>query len=205
MPKSVSDTLKFYPAYCFPASSTFNTWVKLTAKDVHGLNKREGFEGILASPQILRLCDIRKHLADSVVGQNIYFYLNHPIKWVRLVGVIVAYEESRYRWIIIIDDSSGATIEVTCPRHPTSDDTGPPVITGNAIGENGSSRGSSIGTTITGNTIDMSGIDLGSVVKVKGGIGEFRGEKQITLERISMNIYTVLCLCPEGFESFDYS
>ena len=32
----------------------------------------------------------------------------------------------------------------------------------------------------------MGGVDLGSVVKIKGGIGEFRGEKQITLERISM-------------------
>ncbi|KAL9117419.1 MAG: hypothetical protein Q9187_006044 [Circinaria calcarea] len=184
MPKSVSDALKFYPAYCFPASSTFNTWVKLTAKDVHGLNKRKGFEGTLTSPYIALLYDICKHLADGIVGQNIYFYLNHPIKWIRLVGVIVAYEESRFRWIIIIDDSSGATIEVTCPRNPTPVDTGPHAITGDAIGENGSSRGSSTGTTITGNTIDMSGIDLGNVVKVKGGIGEFRGERQITLERI---------------------
>lgn len=42
------------------------------------------------------------------------------------------------------------------------------------------------GLTATGRTIDLRGIDIGSVVKLKGGIGSFRGEKQITLERVSV-------------------
>ena len=44
----------------------------------------------------------------------------------------------------------------------------------------------STGRTTEGNKVDMSGIDLGVVVKVKGGIGSYRGERQIDLERISM-------------------
>ena len=44
-----------------------------------------------------------------------------------------------------------------------------------------------MGRTVSGNAIDMKGLDLGCVVKVKGGISEFRDERQITLERISMS------------------
>ena len=38
----------FYPAYCFPLSPTYNTWARLTAKDVHALQERLGFEGTMA-------------------------------------------------------------------------------------------------------------------------------------------------------------
>ena len=44
-----------------------------------------------------------------------------------------------------------------------------------------------MGRTVSGNPINMKGLDLGCVVKVKGGIGEFRDMRQITLERISMS------------------
>lgn len=40
-----------------------------------------------------------------------------------------------------------------------------------------------MGRTLSGNAIDMRDIDLGTVVKVKGGISEFWDVKQITLER----------------------
>ncbi|MCJ1472129.1 hypothetical protein MMC13_000776 [Lambiella insularis] len=163
MPKTFTTALTFYPAYCFSSSPTFNTWTKLTAADVHALKEREGFE-----------------------GQKTYFHLNHPIRWVRLVGVIVAFDATDYRWILHLDDSSGATIEVTCPRErmplsksTTVDATVPAANTGSS-GYNCKAR------TLTGVEIDLSNIDVGSVVKVKGGVGVFRGEKQITLERISI-------------------
>ena len=44
---------------------------------------------------------------------------------------------------------------------------------------------STMGTTATGQSIDLAGVDVGSIVKVKGGIGGFRGVRQMTLERIS--------------------
>lgn len=37
----------------------------------------------------------------------------------------------------------------------------------------------------TGNAISLDGVDVGSIVKVKGGIGEFRGTRQLCLERIA--------------------
>jgi len=56
----------------------------------------------------------------------------------------------------------------------------------------GARRNNCMGRTLTGNAIDMRGIDLGTVVKVKGGISEFWDVKQITLERFGMlsSIYT---------------
>lgn len=36
---------RLYPAYCFSKSPTYNTWVKLTARDVHNLRAEPGFEG----------------------------------------------------------------------------------------------------------------------------------------------------------------
>ena len=47
--KASGSTLTYYPVYCFPASPVFNTWVKLTASDVHKLERRRGFEGARAS------------------------------------------------------------------------------------------------------------------------------------------------------------
>lgn len=103
------------------------------------------------------------------------------------MGVIVAFDATDYRWIFHLDDSSGATIEVTCPREraPLPEST---TLATNVTAGNGSSRVTSCkGRTLTGVEVDMSGIDLGSVVKVKGGVGVFRDERQINLERISMS------------------
>ena len=98
----------------------------------------------------------------------------------RLVGIIVAFDEYPNRWIFQLDDSSGSTIEVTCPR------TVLPNLGITVVGREETRLQSLRSKTILGNDIDMAGIDLGIVVKVKGGLNEFRGEKQITVERISM-------------------
>jgi hypothetical protein len=39
--------LSFYPAFCFPASPTHFTWVKLSIADIHRLRPRRGFEGAI--------------------------------------------------------------------------------------------------------------------------------------------------------------
>lgn len=152
--------LIFYPAYCYKASPTYFAWVKLTAHDVHNaLYTRRGFE-----------------------GQNLYFYLNHPIQFVYLVGVVVSYEDfHEKRWLLIIDDSSGATIEVTCPKPEKS-------------GEGW--RGTTVEeqTTLDAGVLaedqaranTMASIDVGSIIKVKGKVGHFRDIRQIHLERIAV-------------------
>ena len=110
--------------------------------------------------------------------------------------MIVAFDEYPKRWVFVLDDSSGVNIEVTCARKPQPLSTEP--VPGFSVTERGHGGGvvaeedglslskmSRIGATASGNKVDMTGVDLGTVVKVKGGIGEFRGERQVTLERIS--------------------
>lgn len=43
-----------------------------------------------------------------------------------------------------------------------------------------------LGLTATGRTVDLTGVDVGAVIKVKGGVGVYRGEKQVVLERLCM-------------------
>lgn len=87
-----------------------------------------------------------------------------------------------------LDDSSGLTVEIFCRKEPgiTSfvDTT---VDCYGAISLNNDARlvdDEHVYTTNEGYKVDLKGIDVGSVVKIKGGISEFRGEKQVTLERI---------------------
>ncbi len=83
-----------YPAYCFSASPTFNKWVKLTVVDIHALRQEKGFE-----------------------GQNIFFHLNHPIRYVYLIGPVVAIDNVNDHFLLLeIDDGSGATLEVKITR-----------------------------------------------------------------------------------------
>lgn len=56
----------------------------------------------------------------------------------------------------------------------------------NVKGDNGIDERKQIGQTATGHTVDLTGVDIGAVVKIKGGLGVFRGEKQVLLERICM-------------------
>ncbi len=125
-------------------------------------------------------------VALSNAGQNIYFHLNHPIKWIRLVGVIVAYDKFPTRWIMLLDDSSGTLIEVTCGRPTPPNTTTSPNDHNSPSADMAKSTVALEGVTSTGRPIDLSGIDIGTVVKVKGKIGSFRGEKQMHLERICM-------------------
>ncbi|KAL2406965.1 hypothetical protein ABEF95_003405 [Exophiala dermatitidis] len=45
------------------------------------------------------------------------FYLNHPIQFVQVVGVVVVFEDFFEKfWLFTVDDGSGATIDVTCRK-----------------------------------------------------------------------------------------
>jgi Telomere regulation protein Stn1 len=155
--------LTFYPAYCFKASPTYFAWVKLTAFDIHNaLHTRRGFE-----------------------GQSLYFYLNHPIQFVYLVGVVVSYEDfHEKRWLFILDDSSGATIEVTCPKlvkKPRDDDGAREKASHEQLEPNAGKVAEEQARAEI-----IAAADVGSVIKVKGKIGTFRDTRQIQLERIAV-------------------
>lgn len=85
-------------------------------------------------------------------------------------------------------------MEIICPRLITTE-TATTIGTVTVAEDNGlnflsrnlrtDTKINTLGITATGLSIDLTGVDVGSIVKVKGGIGEFRGVRQMTLEKIS--------------------
>jgi hypothetical protein len=118
------------------------------------------------------------------------------IKYVRLTGVIVAADEFPGRMVYTLDDSSGVNIEVTCAAPPKLPET-EGGIAGAVTATNSKIKpvsGHAIVTPLVAETRalispdgpDLTNIDVGSVVKVKGGIGVFREQKQIRLKIITV-------------------
>lgn len=149
--------LQIYSRRYFDASPTWFQWNRLLANDVHGLREEYGFE-----------------------GQNIYFHLNNPIRYVRLVGLVVDIEIKSNKYILItLDDSSGSCIEVkTQFRNIKEDDHAE--YPSNTDVDNVDVH---ISLGIPAILINKESIDIGTVVKVKGTIDSFRRTRQLKLER----------------------
>ncbi|KAL7951880.1 hypothetical protein V8C42DRAFT_305488 [Trichoderma barbatum] len=145
-----------YPRYCFHLSPTVNTWCLLRAAEIHALDQHAGFE-----------------------GENFYFFRNLPVKWVRVVGIVVAIEQYFNRRIYTIDDSSGrnilAVVIPPAPAKPKNE---------SAAGEQ---RTNNDGQTANVQEVDpYADIDVGMVVDVKGGVSSFRDERQINIEKMTI-------------------
>ncbi|KAL7938458.1 hypothetical protein V8C35DRAFT_79089 [Trichoderma chlorosporum] len=146
-----------YPRYCFHLSPTVNTWCLLRAAEIHALVQHAGFE-----------------------GENFFFYRNLPIKWVRVVGIVVAIEQFFNRKLYTIDDSSGKTIVavVTSPApasEPKSESTASKQRTNNND------------QPANAQAVDpYADVDVGAVVDVKGGVSSYRDEHQINIERMTI-------------------
>lgn len=86
---------------------------------------------------------------------------------------------------MVLDDSCGATVELLCWR-PTPTNNTPTIRPESPSLEDGvlSQDAAYTGVTGTGRTVNLKGCDVGAVVKVKGGLSIYRGEKQVMLERI---------------------
>lgn len=147
-----------YAKRYFNASPTWFAWNNLTAADVNSLRTEPGFE-----------------------GQQIYFHLNHPIRFVRLVGSVVDVEIKAGKHILIsLDDSSGACIEVkTSLRQVKEDDSAE--YPSNTLVDNLDVH-TSLGVTSV--YINKEPIEVGTVVKAKGTLDSFRNTRQLKLERI---------------------
>ena len=180
-----------YPAYCFSRSPTFNTWVKLTCADIHQLRAEPGFEGGANMPSIHCMSVTSNGLSYIIAtGQDICFFLNHPIRFVRLVGPIVSITDYGTNLIILsLDDGSGSTVELKITRGSSSTKT---KETESSEGNNGlpTDVPSLIIQTTRSGVLDLlsSAIPLciGTVVKAKGTLCAFRGERQISLCRLSV-------------------
>ncbi|CAG7947933.1 unnamed protein product [Penicillium olsonii] len=185
-----NETLIFYPAFCFKASPTHFTWVKIGAADVHRLRKIGGF-----------------------VGQKVFFYNNHPVRFVSLLGLIVERKEVYQRTILTMDDSSGAIIEVIVLHKfdPSNRPSGTEarkdvhqgqinIFTGEPIDAEKTPWSAFSATerpplqlkktvhiTATDqHEVDISSLQPGSLVRVKGILGTFRNMMQIHLERFEL-------------------
>ncbi|OQD81150.1 hypothetical protein PENANT_c029G01655 [Penicillium antarcticum] len=188
--------LTFYPAFCFKASPTHFTWVKMGAADVHRLRRSNEF-----------------------FGQNIFFYNNHPIRFVSLVGLVVARTEITRRTILTLDDSSGATIDIivlqqTQPKpkpysnpstkhtdQPAEDQADPDqdpepeaeatpwsnfsVTSKTTLNTNPNPQQTHI-TATDKEPINIIPLQPGTTIRVKGTLSLFRQKMQINLERFTL-------------------
>ncbi|KAI0514988.1 hypothetical protein F5B22DRAFT_211753 [Xylaria bambusicola] len=160
--------LVYYPQYCFHLSPTINAWCPLRAIDIAGLVSRAGFEDI-----------------------NVFFCLNHPIQWVRIVGVVVAIDHYYGHQVYTVDDSTGQCIECTLRV---------PVTKNGQINRRDTTEAkASEPTTLASKTLNAANtaetrtinavsvaplpmdVDIGMVLEIKGSVKEFRGQKQIQI------------------------
>lgn len=99
----------------------------------------------------------------------------------RLVGVIVAIDDINIRYTVLtIDDGSGANIELKIVRIPPLEHN--PVDTSSSTTIENVTVISRFG--IFKVLIDQQSLEIGTVVKAKGTISEFRGIKQLDLKRL---------------------
>lgn len=125
-----------------------------------------------------------KDVLTFSIGQSIYFFLNHPIQFVRLVGVVVQVDligNGKY-CLITLDDGSGANIEVKIERErdplildrveylPATDVKDLQVF---------------IELSLPLLKLGRKPLGLGDVVKAQGTLTEYRGHKQLLLKLIS--------------------
>lgn len=177
-------SLTFYPAYTFNASATWATWVKLTAHDVHHVLKaHDKYSEITTSAYPDR--NGYAHSRDD--APRLLFYLNHPIQFVQLVGVVVGLEEYFEKfWLFTIDDSSGAAIDVKC-RKPDKE-------VRKEASQPGQDHASSADAQTTSREppgdqllqTTLSSLQIGMVVQAKGTLATFRSTRQLSLLRLSV-------------------
>ncbi|KAI0429346.1 hypothetical protein F5Y09DRAFT_331909 [Xylaria sp. FL1042] len=164
---TTADPLVYYPQYCFHLSPTITTWCPLRGIDIAGLESRPGFE-------------------DS----NVFFYLNHPIQWVRIVGVVVAIDHYYGHQVYTVDDSTGQCIECILSVPSSKNDKMNPRHIGRARTVDNStvpSKVANLANTAEATTIDNEppipiDTDIGTVLNVRGSVTVFRGQKQIKID-----------------------
>ena len=187
------DKLIYYPAFCFKASPTHFNWVKMSAADVHRLDRVSGFECTKSCHVIFLM--LRHVLLICITASNVFFYNNHPIRFVTIVGLIVARNEAYRRTILTLDDSSGALIEVAIlksdqPRQPDPHLT----ISAHHVSPLHDPASSTSTTTeppaepihlssTAKAPLDIATLVPGALVMVKGTLSTFRSVMQLHLER----------------------
>ncbi|KAK7220987.1 hypothetical protein V2G26_008990 [Clonostachys chloroleuca] len=159
--------LEIYPRYCFDLAPTHNKWCFLRAADIKRLKQPKDYQ-----------------------GQDYYFYKNLPIRWVRIVGLVVAIDDIPKRRIFTIDDSSGVCLEavlrITSPPagSTTIQAIKPDLSTAREMAQKKDQGADGAGNQPQGPKSPYDGIDVGTILDIKGCLTTFRDEKQINVEKM---------------------
>ncbi|OJD13902.1 hypothetical protein AJ78_05692 [Emergomyces pasteurianus Ep9510] len=121
-----------------------------------------------------------KMAAVDVHRQNLYFYLNHPIQFICAAGIIVARDEQEHRSILVLDDSSGACLEIVCSKSVQVPNTS--TTTTDKINDVTPIPPTHL-TSTTQKPLNITPLLPGARAKLKGTISCFRGMFQLHLER----------------------
>ena len=105
-----------------------------------------------------------------------YFYLNHPIRYITIVGLVVEVDHINRYTLITLDDGSGACIQLKITRNVDKDRL-----------EKTATEKVTVQTS-DGEYMILLGIqriDIGVIIKAKGTISFYR-ERQMELKRVSI-------------------
>jgi hypothetical protein len=185
--KSRATPSEIYPRYCFDLAPTHNKWCFLRAVDIQKLIQPDGFEG-----QVMHSLSLYAFKLISEKGQDWYFYANLPVRWVRIVGIVVAIDQFQQRRVYTIDDSSGACIEATITGTFSTANNNPTEAPGKLNTAASEKLRELDGTLRERDTalggpkllFPYEGLDVGAVVDIKGGLTTFRDEKQINIDKL---------------------
>ncbi|KAI1847587.1 hypothetical protein JX266_006439 [Neoarthrinium moseri] len=139
-----------YPQYCYHLSPTITKWCPFRASDIPQLRWHPGFQG----------------------QDDTFFHLNHPIRWVRVVGVVVAIDSFQTRRVYTVDDSTGVCIEcsVSIPQPADPKHTAHTAVKAESAAEPAADL--------------YPDVDVGMVVDVKGNLKLFRDQKVIKIQKL---------------------
>lgn len=137
----------------------------------------------------------------------LFHYDNHPVKWVRVTGVIVAVDEYAGRNVYTVDDSSGMCVECVCvaPSPPPKAETmampahlNQIALLNQAVNSGMKKENEKEGNKVKGfeekktapsvqePNVPWTEMDVGVVVKVKGRVGEFWQQKQVEVVKVEV-------------------
>lgn len=174
---------EYYRPYTHPAHPLYNAWVKLPASLVQSLHVPAGFDACVPSARGPPL--------------SLYHHLNHPIPFVDICGLVVGCEskETLAAWSVLVDDGSGIVLEALCKKAQEEEDqwkrgprnghgdrktkiAGPgELVVPPVPGWKG--RG-----WVNGEEVDTRLVEVGRILRVKGRLREWKGNKQVLVERI---------------------
>lgn len=187
---TTAEQLVYYPQYCFHLSPTINKWCPLRAVDIAGLVCRPGFEGEQDTYKLLQSTPNpnNPNLTYLYTDAGVFFQLNYPIQWVRIIGVVVAIDDYHGHRVYTIDDSTGQCIECTLTIPTTKTDT---IFHRKAMESRATNQQiDTAADTTRARTKDPTttipfpaDADVGTVLDIKGTVKLFRGQKQIGIQK----------------------